>query len=277
MPAFEKNSPPSYNLHVSWLFVLMSREPRVPSSTVLSQPWPSVRLALVKHCGVTRASKRGTTEDDPHTRHCFADGNHVECCVPSNKSDYENNNREGRAKGISRNNALPLCAYNGRWCTCVSGNVCRQQFNTEAQWTAVWVGRWLCIAVRGHPRVVGSPTGRLPSGTDRKATLLSYERLHPGFHARAKAFLRTNTPTMKRRRVTTKPRTSRTTKLPLCTSIDPDLKRGPDHPHADLQCLSPSGKPMAYPRKHSYRECQTYRRKGHKGSTVRASCSAFFS
>ena len=254
----------------------MPRGPRLPSSTDLSQLWPRVREALVKHCGVMRASQRGATADDPHTRHCFADGNHVECCVPSNKSDYDNNNREGRAQGISRNNALPLRAYNGRWCTCVSGNVCRQQFKSEAQWTAVWVGRRLFVAVRGYPRVAGSPTGRLPPGTERQATLLAYERLHPGFHARAKAFLRTSSQTTKRR-VTTQPRPSRTAKLPLCTSIDPDLKRGRDHPHADLQCLSPSGKPMAYPRKHSYRECQTYRRKGHKGSTVRASCSAFFS
>lgn len=256
----------------------MPRVSRLPSPKVLSQSWPLVRRALVKHCGVMSASRRiRSSDDDPQTRHCFADGNHVECCVPSDKSDYENDNRNGLAEGISRHNSLPLRTYNGRWCTCVSGNVCRQQFNTEAKWTVVWVDRALFIAVRGHHRVVGFPTGRLPPSTERKATLLAYERLHPSFHARAKAFLRTKTATINRRRIPTKPRILRTAKLPLCTSIDPDLKRGPAHPHADLQCLSPSGKPMAYPRKHSYRECQTYRRKGHAGSTVRASCAAFFS
>ena len=136
----------------------MPRVSRLPSPKVLSQPWPLVRRALVKHCGVMSASRRiRTSDDDPQTRHCFADGNHVECCVPSDKSDYENDNRNGLAEGISRHNSLPLRTYNGRWCTCVSGNVCRQQFNTEAKWTVVWVDRALFIAVRGHPRVVGSP------------------------------------------------------------------------------------------------------------------------
>lgn len=259
-----------------------------PSTQTLSQSWPLVRRALIRHCGIMRGQSK---TEDPRTTHCFADGTHLECCAPARAADYRNTNADGRAPGISTHNPLPLQEYNGRWCTCVSGDVCKQQFSTEAKWTAVWVGDLLVLAVRGRPRCHGRPTGRLPPESARQDSLAAYVRLYPAFAQRVKAYVaRVSRPSVRRVPSCTKSGTRRrgrrsrstTTRLnsrrslPLCTRIPLDLKRGPNHPKADLQCFSPTGKRMAYPRKHSRRECMAYRRQGHAGSTVRASCAAFF-
>ena len=268
-----------------------ARSSRWPSTQTLSQSWTRVRRALVRHCGIVRSQSEKV---DPRTAHCFADGTHLQCCTPVRAADYTNTNADGRAPGISTHNLLPLREYNGHWCTCVSGDVCKQQFGTEAKWTAVWVGDLLVLAVRGSPRCHGRATGRLPPVRARRASLAAYIRLYPTFAQRVQAYVtRVSRPsepqgssraqlhsgTHRHRRPTqstaTRSKTGRS--LPLCTRIPLDLKRGPNHPKADLQCLSPTGKTMAYPRKHSRRECMAYRRQGHAGSTVRASCAAFFS
>ena len=268
-----------------------ARASRWPSTQTLSQSWPRVRLALVRHCGILRGHSE---KEDPRTAHCFADGTHLECCAPARATAYRNTNADGRAPGISTHNPLPLREYNGRWCTCVSGDVCKQQFSTEAKWTAVWVGDLLVLAVRGRPRCHGRPTGRLPPERARQDSLAAYVRLYPAFAQRVKAYVarvsrpsahqgsaraQSQSDTRRHRRPTqtTATRSNTGRSLPFCTRIPLDLKRGPNHPKADLQCLSPAGKPMAYPRKHSRRECMAYRRQGHTGSTVRASCAAFFS
>ena len=269
-----------------------TRSARWPSTQTLSQSWPSVRRALIRHCGIrtSRQPTRATGDskkDDPRTAHCFNDGTHLECCVPARASDYTNVNADGRAPGVSTNNRLPLHEYNGRWCTCVSGDVCKQQFGTEAKWTAVWVGDHLVLAVRGRPHCHGRPTGRLPPLHERHASLAAYVRMHPAFVHRVQAYMkrspvscspsRAKSGTHRRRNhVRLATRSNAQPSLPLCTRIPLDLKRGPGHPKADLQCVSPTGKKMAYPRKHSRRECLAYQRQGHRGSTVRASCAAFF-
>jgi hypothetical protein len=269
-----------------------ARASRWPSTQTLSQYWPRVRRALVRHCGIVRGHSE---KADPRTTHCFADGTHLECCAPARAADYRNTNADGRAPGISTHNPLPLREYNGRWCTCVSGDVCKQQFGTEAKWTAVWVGDLLVLAVRGRPRCHGRPTGRLPPERARQASLAAYVRLYPAFAQRVQAYVtRVSRPSAPlgssraqsqsgtrrrrgRRTRSTATRSNTGRSLPLCTRIPLDLKRGPNHPKADLQCLAPAGKTMAYPRKHSRRECMAYLRQGHAGSTVRASCAAFFS
>lgn len=266
---------------------------RWPSTQTLSQSWRRVRRALLRHCGIVRGNGE---QADPQTAHCFADGTHLECCAPARAPDYALTNADGRAPGISTHNPLPLDQYNGRWCTCLSGDVCKQQFGTEAKWTAVWAGDLLVIAVRGRPRCHGRPTGRLPPVRARQASLAAYVRLYPAFAQRVQALVtsesrpvvarvlpRAKSGTCRRprhvRSAATRSNLSRTLPrtLPLCIRIPLDLKRGPNHPKADAQCISPTGKEMAYPRKHSRRECMAYRRQGHAGSTVRASCAAFYS
>lgn len=242
----------------------------LPTAKQLSRPWSEVRQTLLTICGIIQ-SKYVKDIIDPNTAHCFADGTHIECCAPTNRSDYKNDNADGAAEGISRQNRLPITEYNGKWCTCVSGDVCRTQFHTPPKWTAVWVNNYLVIAVQGVPKRWGKPTGKRPSLRDRHASCTNYESLYPGFMAACSKVI-TNTHNRSKHLQTKRKKRS----YPLCTAIDPDLKRNPQHPNADMTCLSPSGKSMRYPRKHSYRECKAYRRAGHKGFTVKSSCSAFF-
>ena len=148
---------------------------KLPTNQQLSQPWNRVRNLLIKSCGIFSTSKT------IKIKHCFADGTHLECCAPTRKRLYSNTNADGKAPGISRHNALPLSDANGRWCTCASGNVCQNQFNTPPQWTVVWVDSRLFIAVNGKPVRMGKPTGTLPSKEERRASSIAYTRYHPNF------------------------------------------------------------------------------------------------
>lgn len=247
---------------------------KLPTNQQLCQSWHRVRNLLIESCGIKPASK---TID---VQHCFADGTHLECCAPARKRSYANTNADGKAPGISRHNLLPLHDSNGRWCTCLSGHVCQNQFNTPPDWTAVWVGSRLFIAVSGKPVRMGEPTGTLPSTHARRISLAAYEELHPAFLQRAKEYVkRAPSSSIGRsapKRTTTKSRTSKK-KIIRCVDIGDDLKRGSNHDeHMDLVCISPSGKLMRYPRRYSYNECKTFRKRATKGFTIKSSCAAYF-
>ena len=190
------------------------------SSSELSQPWSEVRRLLLRRCGIVSSSAPvRSQEEDPRTQHCFADDTHLECCAPANQADFARSNADGRAKGISTRNRLPLEAYNGRWCTCVSGDVCAQQFRTPPQWTAVWIDTYLVIAVNGQLVCHGQPTGNIPQREMRASSCKAYERLHPGFtkHARAQIRRRVRRRTQRRRthRRSRRPSRSATLRRPL--------------------------------------------------------------
>ena len=270
----------------------------LPSRSELEQPWPAVRLSLLKCCGLYAGENQrsSSTTDDARTQHCFADANHMECCVPPKKT-YNNSNANGRVQGISRQNRLPFASHNGCWCTCQSAQVCKNQFGTLPRWTAVWVQKCLVIARGDTILVAGFPKPPLPPLNIRRQSYQYYSQHYPQFAQRVKKHVSMLNPSSARQSIrkvkrkgksqlTKSKRTSQTAQtatrkknqpLPLCNTIDPNLKRNAAHPTADQLCICPSTqKRMSYPRKHSYNECKQYRLQNHKGSTVKSSCAAYF-
>ena len=148
-------------------------------TNMLSQTWPEVRRELLRRCGIRR---NAATLEDSRTDHCFADSNHVECCVPSSPSSYNNDNRSGSAVGISRSNKLPMDIFSGRWCTCQSGEVCRRQFGTEPRWWAVWLPRaytTLALVKRnGDVLAFGTPQNPLPPMYEREQSFDTFQKLN---------------------------------------------------------------------------------------------------
>ena len=247
---------------------------RCPTASDLNQPWQQVRQTLLVRCGLLHTA----SQVDAPTSHCFNDANHMECCRPSSTATYANTNADGAAPNISTHNALPLAKYNGAWCTCQSGQVCAKQFHTRPQWTAVWVGKVLVIAVDGVPKVAGQPTGTLPSAHERAQSLHYYTAQHHGFEKRARAWIAS-----RKKRRSRKPRRPRKqvksveqgTKVPLCTALNPNTKRARGTP-ATTTCRRPSTQQeMPFPRIYSYNECKALRKSGTMGSTQRASCASY--
>ena len=153
--------------------------PPLPS---LNNSWELVRRGLVRACGIEHksVSQRKTNQDDPRTRHCFQDSTHLECCAPSRRT-FGNTNADHAAPGISSNNGLPLQAYNGRWCTCLSGEVCRNQFHQVPVWIAVWSPPSFrkVLIVRDNTIIAdGYPRGKLPPLQDRVRSWYNYTQRH---------------------------------------------------------------------------------------------------
>ena len=287
------------------------RSAKVSQLPNLNQPWYAVRHALVTFCGIMpsrpsvdkqQSTRHAQTfhDDDIPTQHCFADDTHLECCQPPPTS-YHNTNHRGLAPGISRANRLPLEAYSGRWCTCLSGEVCSKQFGVTPRWVAVWLPPdFRTLGIIRNQRLLhhGRPTGSIPPKEVREASWRYFAAIHPEAPNILRRFRRTRTTFSKKKTKHLRSRRSSIVtprkpvrgqdirRLPLCTSLDAHEKKQPSSSHHDVVpvtgyvtwCRRPRTlQPMAFPRRFSRHECRTARRVDgtYCGFTMRASCAAF--
>ena len=179
---------------------------RSKSLPSLNASWSTVRRGLVRACGILhqgRSAANHRRSDDPRTQHCFQDSTHLECCAPS-RATFDNTNADGAAPGISRSNTLPMDDYGGRWCTCLSGEVCRNQFHSQPRWIAVWEPpsfRRLLVVRDGRVLAEGTPRPPLPPHHERRGSWTNYVARHGSLAPRR----RRATTRRRRRRVPTPP------------------------------------------------------------------------
>ena len=227
-----------------------ARTSRLPSTQTLSQSWPRVRQALVRHCGIVRGHGEKV---DPRTPTVFADSTRLSAAHPCGR--LPQHHADGRAQGISTHNPRPCAgtmAVGAPACpeTCASSSLAPSPSGRPYGSATSW-----CWPSRGRPRCHGRPTGRLPPVRAPGFAGRVCTRLHPAFaeqvqayvarvlgpsapqaphaHRHSRAHADIVAPPSRRRRVRTRTLAAVVCRIPL------DLKRGPSHPKADLQCLSP--------------------------------------
>jgi hypothetical protein len=148
------------------------------SKEQLNGPWNEVRKTLISSGGL---------RDLPITRHSFNDYNHCDL-VAMNSIMYDKKN-EGRVKSIAYSNdlgdvireaSLPELGPGGSWTTCMIGSgknppqdVAHIQFKSKIAFKLIWIpdnyDTFVLVDDDGNILARGSPTGELPSISERKA------------------------------------------------------------------------------------------------------------
>lgn len=154
----------------------------------LSGSFAATQKMLVGACGMRWLPTADVGKG--RNSHCFADFNHVACCVmPDGSQDKEN---QGQVQGIAIGNQLgegiraassPALPAGGSWCTCalsVPQDVCHAQFHAYTGFYLVWCPQkdfktFVLVDDAGKLLTCGAPSAALPAYSERSRGYMMFE------------------------------------------------------------------------------------------------------